>query len=997
MELHYTPAILPLLAAAIISLFVATYVWPRRQTRGANFLALMALTITPWALGYALEIAGTHLATKIFWGKSQYIGIVFAPYFWLRFALAYTQQDRPRATRLLNRLAILPFVTLTLALTTEWHGLIWTEMTILETGFISVLGVTHGLWFWIHFVSSYLMLAAGTVLILRALRHKQELYRAQVMALLVAILSPWVGNILYFAGLSPVPGLDLTPFAFTISVVALAWGIFGYRLGDILPIARDLVIEAMRDGMIVLDGRGRVADMNNSAGRIIGVPASQAIGQPISELFQPWPHILDHLRHEGEIRDAITIGEGSARRQYEINISTIDNAQNTTLGRVITLHDASPASTPSPRFTPHPLRHQPPLPSEPPQAVAPTTHPAFSILVDFFLAPVKTNLPVPPDVNPGWMQTLERAFTIILRIAAVLGTLTLLFTWSYLKNVPAVLLAFSFIMSLVWVLGLVRDIPFRYRTALFLLLIYLLAVIETVNFGYSAESFTFFFTFVMLAVLLTELRGGVIALSIALTTIGFLGWQIGAGVYVPGAARNAPPESVVAAASSLLAFTASTLGAIAATSILLRSLNRAWQRETQALNLLGQERDLLEQRIAERTQDLAEARDEAVKSSLELQRYFLALEQSGNSIFITDPEGNIEYVNPKFEELTGYTMAEARGNNPRLLKSGEQSYAFYEHLWKTISAGEIWRGEMHNRRKDGSLYWQSATIAPVLNQAGQVTHYVAINEDITAQKQLQEQLKRQNEYLSILHQTTLDLLNRQSLDELLPTIVERACVLLDAPFGEIMLKEGEYMVVRAFTRNQPYLVGDRVDRQTAKLSWQAHDTGRPVVLDNYSHWKGHRAIYDPNPLQAVADFPVMVGETCIGVLALGRIRPDYPFSPEQVEMGVLFARLAALVLDNANLYDSALKEIEERKRAEESLAIARDQALQASRFKSQLLAKVSHEFRTPLGAILGYTELLWDETFGPLSPKQKQIANEVMDSTEYLTSLVGELLDEAHR
>lgn len=123
-------------------------------------------------------------------------------------------------------------------------------------------------------------------------------------------------------------------------------------------------------------------------------------------------------------------------------------------------------------------------------------------------------------------------------------------------------------------------------------------------------------------------------------------------------------------------------------------------------------------------------------------------------------------------------------------------------------------GEMHNRRKDGSLYWQSATIAPVMNQAGQVTNYVAINEDITAQKQLQEQLQRQNKYLSILHQTTLDLLNRQSLDELLPAIVERACVLLDAPLGEIMLKEGDEMVVRAHTPNQYYQVGDRVDRHT---------------------------------------------------------------------------------------------------------------------------------------------------------------------------------------
>lgn len=92
-----------------------------------------------------------------------------------------------------------------------------------------------------------------------------------------------------------------------------------------------------------------------------------------------------------------------------------------------------------------------------------------------------------------------------------------------------------------------------------------------------------------------------------------------------------------------------------------------------------------------------------------------------------------------------------------------------------------------------------------------------------------------------------------------------------------------------------------------------------MILENYSAWPDHRDIYNVNPLQAVADFPVTIRDTCIGVLALGRTKTGYSFSPEQIETGVLFAQLAALVLDNANLYDSALKEIAERKRIEHSL------------------------------------------------------------------------------
>ncbi len=134
--------------------------------------------------------------------------------------------------------------------------------------------------------------------------------------------------------------------------------------------------------------------------------------------------------------------------------------------------------------------------------------------------------------------------------------------------------------------------------------------------------------------------------------------------------------------------------------------------------------------------------------NLELRKLSLAVEQCANSIVITDTDGNIEYVNPFFEETSGYTLAEAQGQTPRILKSGEQSLEFYQELWRTIGSGQIWRGEFHNRRKDGTLYWESATIAPVHNSAGRVTHYIAIKEDITEQKQAQEALQQYAEQLA---------------------------------------------------------------------------------------------------------------------------------------------------------------------------------------------------------------------------------------------------------
>ena len=129
------------------------------------------------------------------------------------------------------------------------------------------------------------------------------------------------------------------------------------------------------------------------------------------------------------------------------------------------------------------------------------------------------------------------------------------------------------------------------------------------------------------------------------------------------------------------------------------------------------------------------------RSEEELRNFRFAVEQSGNPMIITDLIGKIEYVNPAFEKTTGYTSAEVAGKTPRILKSGEQSAEYYRDLWATILSGKIWRGQFHNRRKDGSLYWESATISPVQNEMGETGHFIAIKEDITYRKAIEGRLQ----------------------------------------------------------------------------------------------------------------------------------------------------------------------------------------------------------------------------------------------------------------
>lgn len=199
------------------------------------------------------------------------------------------------------------------------------------------------------------------------------------------------------------------------------------------------------------------------------------------------------------------------------------------------------------------------------------------------------------------------------------------------------------------------------------------------------------------------------------------------------------------------------------------------------------------------------------------------------------------------------------------------------------------------------MFWESASIAPVQSRDGEITNFIEIKQDVTEQKVLQEQLQKQNDYLSILHQVTLDLLDRRNLGDLLKTIVNHSAALLDAPFSELMLLEGDDLLVRAATDNHLEILGERVNRQQAILSWKAFDTLQPVLLDDYSAWPGRRETYNEFSLHAVADFPVIAGDRCLGILALGRDQAEYPFTPEQTQTGILFARLVALVLDNVNL------------------------------------------------------------------------------------------------
>jgi PAS domain S-box-containing protein len=335
-----TPYSYVLLVAAAIAAALVIYAWRRRGTPGAQTLALLMAGLCIWTAGYALELSGADLPTKIFWAKVQYIGIVTVPVAWLAFTLQYTGRKARLTGRSVALLSALPLITLLLAWTNEAHRLIWSSTGLDEDWPFPALDVDHGAWFWVHLSYSYLLLLTGTILFISMFIRSPHLYRKQNLALLLAVSVPWVGNGVYVLGLSPVPNLDLTPFAFLLSGMAIALSMFRFRLLDLVPVARENVLEGMTDGVVVLDLHDRVVDINPAAGRFLGCSAREVIGRGFAELVPDWNGFFErHHGRAGEIHEEVSLGKEPTRRDYELTLSPVVDRKGHSRGRLILLHD----------------------------------------------------------------------------------------------------------------------------------------------------------------------------------------------------------------------------------------------------------------------------------------------------------------------------------------------------------------------------------------------------------------------------------------------------------------------------------------------------------------------------------------------------------------------------------------------------------------------------------------------------------------------------------
>ena len=285
--------VLTLFGAGALSVAFAVVAWRHRESPGATPLVVLALAGAFWQFGYAFELGSTGYSAKLLAAKIQYPGIVTAPVAWLAVALQYSGWGRWLTRRNLALLAIVPLITALLAFTNELHHLIWTEISLDDSGAVSVLIFEHGTWFWLYTGFGYLVMVFGIVFVADMLLHAHQPYRAQAAALLASALAPWIGNWSFVAGFPPAAHVDMTPYGFIVSCGLLIWAVRRARFLDVTPTARRAALEGMSDGVLVLDAMDRVVDINPAARTLIGVAeVADVIGLPAAEV---WTESVDLL------------------------------------------------------------------------------------------------------------------------------------------------------------------------------------------------------------------------------------------------------------------------------------------------------------------------------------------------------------------------------------------------------------------------------------------------------------------------------------------------------------------------------------------------------------------------------------------------------------------------------------------------------------------------------------------------------------------------------
>ena len=308
------------------------FLWQRRRTTSPITLFYLMLAAAEWSMAIALEAAAVEPGLKTLFSKFEYIGYNCTVALLLIFALQYTQKDKWLKPIWLMLYWVTPVITILLAATNEWHHLIWTGFSGIDPE-TNLRQYYHGTWFWVNIVSVYMYTAITTILFIRKAIHIPAIYKRQIGILLIGVMAPWIGSLVYIFGLSPIPELNTAPITFTITGLCIIYGIFRYQLLDLVPIARASLIDIMNEGVLVIDNHMRIVDCNPAAQDLLNLPTS-CIGLDVDIVMAAWPE-FGEIYHQSTNSQKEILLNPETPLYVDVRVSNFKISGDNSVGKLI--------------------------------------------------------------------------------------------------------------------------------------------------------------------------------------------------------------------------------------------------------------------------------------------------------------------------------------------------------------------------------------------------------------------------------------------------------------------------------------------------------------------------------------------------------------------------------------------------------------------------------------------------------------------------------------
>ncbi|WP_144060678.1 histidine kinase N-terminal 7TM domain-containing protein [Salinarchaeum sp. Harcht-Bsk1] len=321
----------------VLTGFVARYAWRRRDVRGASSLTALMAGVSVWTLCTSLELLSanrdlTLALESVTLGATGVVVIGF-----VGVAVEISGNDELLDKRIVGLLSIEPVAITLLTATTDLHGLVYQTIEPASKS-LDTIDVTTGIAFWLHVGFAYALLATALALVSIQIIRSTGVYRRQAATVLLGALIAIAGNVVRLWGNA---SIDAEPIGFAVLGGLVAWSIWRYQLIDLVPIAREQVVDTLPDPVVVLDEQDRITDLNEAGITLLGESEDELLGADFDAAFRAFPNVVDTFEDAMQTRQVVRIHVRDEIKDYEVRVAPIEDERGTTRGRILLFHDVS--------------------------------------------------------------------------------------------------------------------------------------------------------------------------------------------------------------------------------------------------------------------------------------------------------------------------------------------------------------------------------------------------------------------------------------------------------------------------------------------------------------------------------------------------------------------------------------------------------------------------------------------------------------------------------